>query len=400
MRANTSACAIGGALLALTSALMIPATPTYATGMSLPATVTGSIRGVARPGTPTDLPRETVAIIRDPLTVLAELGAVRLDISRHLVSNSDDRAFSALSANDLRTTAAMLREMAARGLGLGSISESTLQAVGEAQKLLRTRYPSLSRTSTATTVAALLESLATYHDDQALRRAHLAKQDLVDRGYISGHIVPPAGLPGLARTNTEDLALRALLALHQKLYAELVAGVRTKARTTVADLQTSYQPAENPAATAAALTDAWLRLGHRRLAVVLTGIEQIGVPYLFAGRDPSGFDCSGFTHYAWTSVGTYMRKSSFAQRDQVRAVDSVDLLQAGDLFFYEGTSPYSRRNDKLVGHVGIYLGVRDLMIDASATAGDVRVARINPQLLWGLGALNIHEELTDELFLP
>lgn len=78
---------------------------------------------------------------------------------------------------------------------------------------------------------------------------------------------------------------------------------------------------------------------------VEAALSMQGVPYRWAGADPSGFDCSGLMMWAWARAGRSLPHSSSAQYSVTRRVSAADL-QPGDLVFY--FSPIS--------HVGMYIG--------------------------------------------
>ncbi|QDX92617.1 NlpC/P60 family protein [Brevibacillus laterosporus] len=73
-----------------------------------------------------------------------------------------------------------------------------------------------------------------------------------------------------------------------------------------------------------------------------------GVPYKAAGKSTSGFDCSGFTGYVFSSLGTKLPASSASQFDMGESVDREDL-KPGDLVFFN-------TNGTNISHVGIYIG--------------------------------------------
>ncbi len=112
--------------------------------------------------------------------------------------------------------------------------------------------------------------------------------------------------------------------------------------------------------------------------VIKRGASQRGVPYSWGGgaiNGPSegveqdagkvGYDCSGFTRFAFAGVGVQIPKYS---GDQYNAGRHIPPSQAkrGDLIFYgpEGTQ-----------HVTIYLG-NGQMMEASSLAGQVTVSPV------------------------
>jgi peptidoglycan DL-endopeptidase CwlO len=78
--------------------------------------------------------------------------------------------------------------------------------------------------------------------------------------------------------------------------------------------------------------------------VVGIAMQYLGVPYVYGGASPSGFDCSGLVMYAFGQIGISLPHNAAAQYGYGMPV-SRDQLQAGDLVFFNG-----------LGHVGIYIG--------------------------------------------
>lgn len=99
--------------------------------------------------------------------------------------------------------------------------------------------------------------------------------------------------------------------------------------------------------------------------VVEVAMQYRGVPYVWAGASPAGFDCSGLVQYSFGQLGVYLPHSSRAQFGYGSPVSRENLLP-GDLVFFG--SP--------IHHVGIYVG-NGSMIHAPYTGVNVRVDSMN-----------------------
>ena len=78
--------------------------------------------------------------------------------------------------------------------------------------------------------------------------------------------------------------------------------------------------------------------------VVGIAMQYLGVPYVWGGASPSGFDCSGLIMYVYAQVGVSLPHHAASQYGMGTAV-SRDQLRPGDLVFFNG-----------LGHAGIYIG--------------------------------------------
>jgi RHS repeat-associated protein len=94
--------------------------------------------------------------------------------------------------------------------------------------------------------------------------------------------------------------------------------------------------------------------------VVKLAYKEIGVPYVWGGDSPSGFDCSGLVKWIWGNIGASLAHSTYVQDGYGSPVSSVSQLVPGDLVFFSSDS-----------HVGIYVG-GGYMIDAPHTGAFVR----------------------------
>ena len=84
--------------------------------------------------------------------------------------------------------------------------------------------------------------------------------------------------------------------------------------------------------------------------VVDTALQYLGVPYVWGGTSPAGFDCSGFVQYVLDACGYPVSRLADTQYDDGEPVDYEDL-QPGDLVFFERTY-----DEAGITHVGIYIG--------------------------------------------
>lgn len=108
--------------------------------------------------------------------------------------------------------------------------------------------------------------------------------------------------------------------------------------------------------------------GKARGPIAALALSMVGVPYRYGGSDPStGFDCSGLVHYAFTSNGYDVPRTSQAQFEAARKITLAEAAE-GDLLFF--------RDQEKLSHVGIYLGDGQF-VHAPSSGDTVRVAHID-----------------------
>ncbi len=117
-------------------------------------------------------------------------------------------------------------------------------------------------------------------------------------------------------------------------------------------------------------------LGGGRPEVVPIALRYLGVPYVWGGTTPSGFDCSGLCKYVYAEIGIDLPRTSRSQylAGQHIPRDRLDLLRPGDLVFFGTDGDPSR-----IHHVGIYVGDGDF-IHAPQTGDVVRVESLTGRI--------------------
>ncbi|MDF2522585.1 MAG: cell wall-associated hydrolase, invasion-associated protein, partial [Clostridiales bacterium] len=99
--------------------------------------------------------------------------------------------------------------------------------------------------------------------------------------------------------------------------------------------------------------------------VIKTAKQYQGVPYVWGGASPSGFDCSGFTQYVFAKNEITLPRTAALQYNTGTWVDK-DKLLPGDLVFFTTYKPGP-------SHVGIYIG-NGQFIHASSGAGQIIIS--------------------------
>jgi peptidoglycan DL-endopeptidase CwlO len=98
--------------------------------------------------------------------------------------------------------------------------------------------------------------------------------------------------------------------------------------------------------------------------VVGIAMQYLGVPYVWGGSSPRGFDCSGLVMYVFAQIGVSLPHSSYAMFGMGTPV-SISQLQPGDLVFFSGAS-----------HMGIYIGSGQF-IHAPHTGDVVKISSLS-----------------------
>ncbi|NLY19414.1 MAG: SH3 domain-containing protein [Clostridiaceae bacterium] len=104
-------------------------------------------------------------------------------------------------------------------------------------------------------------------------------------------------------------------------------------------------------------------------AVIEYAKQFLGVPYVYGGSTPKGFDCSGFTQYVYAKFNIKVPRSAKEYAGVGIKVDRTNI-KPGDILLFD------RYNDYTLGHVGIYIGGNQF-IHASSSKGKVVIGNLS-----------------------
>jgi cell wall-associated NlpC family hydrolase len=135
---------------------------------------------------------------------------------------------------------------------------------------------------------------------------------------------------------------RARAAAEARLRAQLAAQRAEAAQAAAAAQASPSQPSTGVVTPPVNIPVANPGVGHPQAAQI--ALNYLGVPYVWGGASPSGFDCSGLVMYVYAQLGISLPHYTVAQWNATLPI-STSELQPGDLVFFDG-----------LGHVGIYIG--------------------------------------------
>ena len=171
-------------------------------------------------------------------------------------------------------------------------------------------------------------------------QAHVVAQKADQRRWIEGQLAERQRL--LSSIKSEIASLQAAERLRQQ---RLAAQARARLAAAAVERQGDSEDQQAAAFGAPSVESTFAPAPAARYGgVVGIAMQFLGVPYVWGGASPSGFDCSGFSMYVFAAMGVSLPHHAASQYNMGTPV-SKDQLQAGDLVFFNG-----------LGHMGIYIG--------------------------------------------
>jgi cell wall-associated NlpC family hydrolase len=193
--------------------------------------------------------------------------------------------------------------------------------------------------------ADLVKNVLAYRDDVRDRRAQLEVDRRAAARLVAARAKRRAQVVGL-QARLEDMTA-GLKGEIERLQDQAAARAEAAAQAAAAAAVSSG----SASGSGATVVDPG---GSGHSAVVAIAQRYLGVPYLWGGASPAGFDCSGLAMYCYAQIGISLPRVATAQQQASTPVP-LSALQPGDLVFF-GNASFSH-------HVGIYVG-GGAMIDA------------------------------------
>jgi len=196
----------------------------------------------------------------------------------------------------------------------------------------------------------------------ALVRAHRSQAELVrERAAAKAQIVSQIGHEQRLLSSIKGEIAHMIAMAHARALAQAQAA---QAQVLAAQQQQALTLQGTAVGATASTPDGTVAPPSQYGGAVGIAMRYLGVPYVWGGASPSGFDCSGFVMYVYSQLGVSLPHNAAAQYSMGTAVPR-DALEPGDLVFFDG-----------LGHVGIYVGGGSF-IHAPHTGDVVRISSLS-----------------------
>ncbi|MFE6051098.1 C40 family peptidase [Kitasatospora sp. NPDC056446] len=327
---------------------------------------------------------EEGAAARRAAAAEAERSAATEDAARLAAETYRQGAGAELSAFNALLGAHGPREAGDRAAVIGVASERTRQILDAATSTAATARSTAAAARTATESAAKAavevgaartraEQRLAAQRDAVAASARRREQLLTELAAARNTTVE---LERARREALEAIAAReaeaAARAAAEQAAREAEAAEAAAAEAAAAAAKAAAAPPAGPAAAPpAAPARPWSAEGAA--AAVAFAKSKIGLPYIWGGEGPAGYDCSGLTMMAWREGGRPLNHFAADQYAQSTRI-GYRQLRPGDLVFWTDTG---RAAD--IFHVGLYIG-DDQMIEAPRAGMPVKQAS-----LWIMG---------------
>jgi len=292
----------------------------------------------------------SIAAARSQLS--SQKAELRRDAVRSYVDDTSSQAVASLfaAANSQAQTRQLYEQ-----IGVANVAAVVAQVQRTTRRLTSTRTKLLAERRVETgQLASEAQARSTASAAANQSEATLAQV----KGTLAQEIAQQAAAQAAAAAAAAAAATTpaaAQAAATQANQASQVASTVSGGSAAATAAATSANQATTASATAAGTPVVSIASGNDPLAAGLAAVhgamQYLGVPYVWGGSGPDGFDCSGLTMVAWAQAGVQLVHSAADQYADIPHVSLTDL-EPGDLLFYDldGTGI-----DHVVMYVGPYL---------------------------------------------
>lgn len=246
--------------------------------------------------------------------------------------------------------------------------DSTLEVLLGATSLddLLSRVDTVGRVSDQGT--QVLGEVVTFGNDVRSRRARLKRAKARAAELVAERTRQKASIESQLATRRQLLSsIRGQIAQMQAAERAQQAELERRARARLTAAAAAPQVFASPLQTATEFPPPETAVSAppaRYGGAVGIAMQYLGVPYVYGGASPAGFDCSGFLMYVYAKVGVSLPHNAAAQYGYGTPVDRSQL-QPGDLVFFDG-----------LGHNGMYIGGNQF-IHSPHTGDVVKISSIS-----------------------
>ena len=219
--------------------------------------------------------------------------------------------------------------------------ESAMEVLLGAESLddLLNRLDAVERVSAQD--ARVLKEVKAFKAEVQKRKARLKRARIVQAREVAARAERRSAIEAQLRERESMLAsIKDQIAELQAAEARRQEQLEAQARERVAALSQQRQ-AQGLDTTSAATPATAEVIGPAPAAryggVVGIAMQYLGVPYVWGGASPSGFDCSGLIMYAYAQIGVSLPHHAASQYGMGSPV-SRDQLAPGDLVFFNGSA--------------------------------------------------------------
>lgn len=227
-----------------------------------------------------------------------------------------------------------------------------------------------------TLLAAKLEASKTDLEQQKLEKEAVVASIAAEKSIVTNEKEKFLAVKAAAEKGAEELALVKTTSSVENTSSATVELTSSETKASDASELTA-----KPVETTKAATTATSPSNGSWAAIKNAAYGVLGTPYLYGGTTTSGFDCSGFTSYAFAAAGISLPRTAGAQYAASTKISQSEA-QPGDLVFFNQTGS--------IDHVGIYLGNNQFI--GSQSSKGVSVTTISQaywaQYLVGFGRIN------------